>query len=251
LARIGLRPAAEGGSDATATVTPMPVAAAVGSAGIAARLRQAILDGAYGFGERLPAERDLAEHFSASRGTIREALRRLEDAGLVTRRVGSGTFVAYRATAAEEDIAERTSPLELVEVRLAIEPHLARLAAAHATARDLDRMGQALRRIEAAGDDREAFSRADEQFHLAFAECSRNPLMVAIYKMMNEVRGHAQWDEMKDKILSPQRIAEYNVEHRRLYDALRSRDPTTAVAIITEHLDHARRDLQGVVRDGG
>ncbi len=53
----------------------LPAAVTAGSAAIAARLRQAILDGKYVDGERLPAERNLAQHFEASRSTVREALR--------------------------------------------------------------------------------------------------------------------------------------------------------------------------------
>ncbi|MEK9942107.1 MAG: winged helix-turn-helix domain-containing protein, partial [Gammaproteobacteria bacterium] len=75
----------------------LPEASAVkGSAGVAAQLRRAIFDGVYGFNERLPAERELAKVFSTSRGTVREALRRLEELGMVDRQIGSGTFVTYR-----------------------------------------------------------------------------------------------------------------------------------------------------------
>ena len=63
---------------------PLPEAVSVGgSAGIAAKLRRAITAGEYGFNERLPAERELAELFHTSRGTVREALRRLQELGMV------------------------------------------------------------------------------------------------------------------------------------------------------------------------
>jgi DNA-binding FadR family transcriptional regulator len=223
-----------------------PLAPAGGSAHIAAQLRRAILQGEYSYGERLQAERQLADHFNASRSTVREALRQLADMHLVTRRVGSGTFVSYRHHFDDDNIAEVTSPLELIEVRLAIEPHLARLAVANASARDLDRMAEALRKVESCGRDRELFSRSDEQFHLAFSECTRNPLMVWLYRHINDVRGHKQWAAMKDKILSGDRINHYNQEHRALYEAVRSRDLEGAVRIITQHLETARRDLLGV-----
>ncbi len=229
----------------------LPTTAAGGSAGISSRLRQGILNGDYVYGERLPAERELAQHFGASRSTVREALRRLEETDLVARRIGSGTFVSYRpalgamGAMVEENIAELTSPLELIEVRLVIEPQMTRLAVANATARDLDRMAEALVRVESAGDDREVFSQADEQFHLLLAECTRNPLMVWLYRQINDVRCHAQWDEMKNKILSARRIGEYNQHHRRLYEALRSRDMDSAVGAITDHMEQARRDLMG------
>lgn len=223
----------------------LPAAVTVGSAAITALLRQAILDGRYADGERLPAERDLASHFNASRSTVREALRRLEEFSLVTRRIGSGTFVNYRPGLNESDIAEVTSPVELIDVRLAIEPQIARLVVINATSRDLDRMGEALKRVENCGADREFFSRADEQFHLVLAECTRNPLMVWLYRQINDVRSHAQWNGMKDKILSEDRIADYNRQHRELYDTLRSRDVDAAVQIIVEHLEKARHDLIG------
>ena len=224
----------------------LPAAVTVGSAAIAARLRQAILDGKYADGERLPAERDLARHFDASRSTVREALRRLEEMHLVSRRIGSGTFVNYKPALDESNIAEVTSPIELIEVRLAIEPQMARLVVINATARDLERMGEALKRVESCGGDRELFSRADEQFHLILAECTRNPLMVWLYRQINDVRGHALWDAMKDKILTEGRIAEYNRQHRELYMALCNRDVDAAVGIICAHLEKARRDLLGV-----
>ncbi len=223
----------------------LPAAVTAGSAAIAARLRQAILDGRYANGERLPAERDLAIHFESSRSTVREALRRLDEMNLVTRRIGSGTFVNHRQGLDKSDIAEVTSPIELIDVRLAIEPQMARLVAVNAAARDLERLGDALGRVEACGEDQEAFSRADEQFHLALAEATRNPLMAWLYHHINDVRSHAQWNRMKDKILTGNRINEYNRQHRALYDALCSRDVDSAVHIITAHLEKARRDLLG------
>lgn len=222
-----------------------PLAAGAGSANIVAQLRRAILDGTYAYSERLPPERELATHFGASRGTVREALRQLEDLKLVTRRVGSGTFVSYRHFGDQDDIAEITSPLELIEVRLALEPHMARLAVINASARDLDRLHEALQRVEKATGP-ESFSRADEEFHLSLAECTGNPLVVWLYRHINDVRAHAQWNAMKDQILSADRIEEYNAQHRLLYTAVSRRDVEGAVRTITEHIEKAHDDLLGV-----
>lgn len=223
----------------------LPSTVAVGAAAIASRLQKAIMDGSYAYGSRLPAERDLAKHFNASRSTVREALRRLEERRLLNRRIGSGTFVSYRPSPDGSYIAELTSPLELIEVRFALEPRIARLAAVNASARDLDRMAEALEGVEAAGDDREAFSKADEHFHLLLAECTRNPLMLWLYQQINDVRSHTQWARMKEKILTAKRIESYNRQHRQLYEALRSRDGEGAESIIQAHLDKARQHLIG------
>lgn len=215
-----------------------------GAAEIATHLRQAILQGVYAHGERLPAERQLAAHFGASRGTARQALRELEKTNLVTRRIGSGTFVNYSGLSSADDVAETTSPLELIEVRFAMEPHMVRLAVINATGRDLRSMRQALEQVEAA-DNPEDFTDADAAFHLALAECSQNPLIVWLYRHINAVRGHSQWSAMKGKILTPTRIAEYNEQHRRLYQALMSRDSNGATQIMTSHLVMARNDFLG------
>ena len=88
---------------------------------VADRLRKAIAAGTYTQGRRLPAERQIAEALAVSRGTVREALKLLQEDGMVERRVGIGTFVARLAASIEDDVAEITSPLELMEVRAAVE----------------------------------------------------------------------------------------------------------------------------------
>ena len=214
-----------------------------GAAGAAASLRRAILDGAYLFGERLPAERQLAEAMKSSRGTIRDALRMLVEDKLVLRRPGSGTYVCYRAESDGDEVAEITNPLELIDVRRAVEPEMARLATINATARDFEAMAALLAELESSGGDANRFTKWDRLFHQLLANASHNPLMASIYRHINHVRGHAQWSAMKDKILTPERIAGYNRQHRELYEALCLRDSEQAVRIITEHLDRARGDL--------
>jgi DNA-binding FadR family transcriptional regulator len=130
-------------------------------------------------------------------------------------------------------------------VRLSVEPSVARLAVMHANAQDIERMEEALLQVEACNDDPENFSRADETFHLALAESTRNPLMVWLYRHINDVRGHAQWSIRKDKILTPDRITEYNRQHRALFAAIASRDVQGAMDIMTRHLEKARGDLLG------
>ncbi|MBC6440837.1 MAG: FadR family transcriptional regulator [Rhodospirillales bacterium] len=225
------------------TLRKLPLPNAKSAAAIAAQLRQAILDGVYVDGERLPAERQLATALSSSRTTVREALRILEHNHLVSRRVGSGTFVTFRPEAGEDDVAEVTSPIELVEVRIAVEPHMVRLATLHATLRDLHRIAEALKALEADGLWAEGFTRHDRTFHQSIADATRNPLMVSLYRQINHVRGHRQWNAMKDKVLTPESMEAYNREHRALYDALRARDAELAVEIVLRHLDAARQQL--------
>jgi DNA-binding FadR family transcriptional regulator len=244
LARIGADVAQPVAPSETTPIT-VPVDAARGSAWIADQLRQAIVEGSYKFGQKLPAERQLAEAFGASRTTVRLALDRLETDKLVARRIGSGTFVSYRQPGETDDIAEITSPLELIEARLAIEPYMTRIAVLNASARDLEKLFEACDLAEAAGIDAARFTEWDTQFHIRIAEASHNPLMLWIYRRVNEIRAHDQWAAMRDKILTPERISDYNRQHRALAEAISSRDVEGAVAMVTSHLHYARRQLMG------
>jgi DNA-binding FadR family transcriptional regulator len=216
-----------------------------GSAWITTQLRQAILEGRYAHGEKLPAERQFASAFGASRATIRSALIRLETERLVTRRLGAGTFVNYENPGDAEDVAEHTSPLELIDVRLGIEPNMVQLAVLNATGRDIERLSQSIAKMEQCSADSESFTQWDREFHELISEATRNPLMVWVYRQINAVRTHGQWTAMKDKVLTPERIAEYNQQHQAIFEAIRSRDVEAAVSIVTRHLQYARRQLMG------
>lgn len=229
-----------------------------GTAGITEQLRRSILDGEYPHLARLPSERNLASAFAASRGTVRTALNRLAEIGLVSRRAGSGTYVHHQGgdnffDGSGHNIVEVTSPVELIECRLAIEPKMVNLAILNATSRDLENLHQILDQIEASGEDPENFSRADELFHLGLAAASHNRLIYWLYMKLNEVRTHVQWDRMKKSILTPAAIAEYNAQHRALYEALVERNMDAAEKVITGHLEKARLDLRnaGTNRQAG
>lgn len=216
-----------------------------GANAIASKLRAWIIEGDYAYRERMPSERQLAQQFGAARGTIRAALSQLEEMNLITRRAGSGSFIRYRGNADHEDITEMTSPLELIEVRIAIEPAMARLAVVNANAQDLERMAGVLERLEQGDKDPEAFSSHDEAFHLSLAESARNPLMLWLYRHINEVRGHAQWAASKNKVLTTQKIKQYNQQHRQLFKMISRRDVDAAERVIREHLLQAKVDLLG------
>ena len=214
---------------------------------ITAQLREAIRSGFYMDGDQLPAERELTERFDTARSAIRKVLLNLETEGLIERRVGSGTFVRCddMSVSAAHDIVSRVSPLELIEARLAVEPHMIRLAVLNATANEIKMLESILDDLERCRNDKEAFTRHDSMFHEWLARSSKNPLLLHLYQQINAVRGHDQWAAMKNKILSPEEIDEYNRQHRAVFEAIRRRDMVSAVKHINEHLEKARRDLMG------
>jgi DNA-binding FadR family transcriptional regulator len=210
---------------------------------VAAQLRRRIMEGDYAFEERLPAERNLAQEFGVSRGTIRSVLDILEKQHMVERQIGSGTYVTHRDTANQQEISSITSPVEMNEVRIAIEPQIVRLAIANASMRDLEALQDALLQCEECDADPERFARADTAFHMALASCSRNKLMYWLYERISEVRRHSQWRRMTSKLLTSERIGYYNAQHRALYEAIAARDTTLAVKLIKNHLFGVHDDL--------
>ncbi len=209
------------------------------------KIRESIFDGTYSYEDRLPAERQLAKLFNASRGTIRSALQQLEKQHLVVRKSGAGTFVCAASSSNQQEITKITSPLEVIEARIAIEPHLMRLVVANANRNDIEKLAVALQQVEQAGNDPESFTLADNRFHIALAECAQNKLMAWIYRQISKVREHSQWRSMKDKVLTPERIARYNKQHRALFEAISARHADEASKIMLAHLSGARNDLMG------
>lgn len=210
---------------------------------VVTQLRSRILEGQYQHEERLPAERHLAEEFGVSRGTIRSVLKILEDQHLVNRQVGSGTYVSHRELTNQQEISSITSPLEMVEVRIALEPQIVRLAIANASYRDLEELHKALHQCEDCGGDAERFARADTAFHMALAHCSKNKLLHWVYERISEVRRFSQWRSMKAKLLTPERIDAYNLQHRAIYEAIAARHTSEAISIMKKHLHGVHDDL--------
>src|SRR6478735_7052910 len=119
-------------------------------------------------GSKLPTERDLVERLSAPRSAVRRALEALEHEGLITRHVGRGTFLTDAVTHKVDGAPADTSPAEIMQVRLLLEPQGATLAARMATQADLDRITACLE-AGGASDDFEGFESWDARLHRAIA----------------------------------------------------------------------------------
>jgi len=218
---------------------------------ITAHIRRSIETGALSDGDQLPPERELSQTYSASRSTVRKALEDLEADGLVTRQVGSGTFVTYAGSTEMdlENVVEQISPLQLIDARIGFERQMTRLAVVHATGRDMEILTEILNKMEKSENDKVEFTRLDSEFHLCLARASGNPLIVQLYNQINEVRTHTQWQAAREIVLTPGKIHAYNKHHRGILEALRKRDAVAAIEALNAHMDLAQLDLLGTVED--
>src|ERR1700753_224057 len=118
------------------------------------RFQEMIRNGVLTQGSRLPSERDLAAHFGVARSSLRQALKVLEIMGILTQRVGDGTYLAKDSSAVLAVpmeflfLLDDTSVQELTELRLLMEPGLARLAAQRASSEDIELLRQSVRDLE-------------------------------------------------------------------------------------------------------
>lgn len=210
---------------------------------IASLLRRQICSGRFILNEKLPTQRTLASRFGVARGTVREALKRLEEIGVVVRRARSGTYVTYSGHDHIPAIFEFAGPLELIDARLALEPHMVRLAALHADDLDLIEIEADLVLLKGSRIDAQTFADADERFHLGLARCSRNPLINWMTRTFQRVRGHAQWAKLRTLTLEPASIELFTRQHRAIANAVRAGDADLASHLMKEHLETARRSL--------
>lgn len=210
---------------------------------VAAELRRSISDGAFQRFERLPPSRELAETLGVARNTLRDALYQLEKEGLLETRPGSGSYV----TAAKQHVVpaavEEATPLELIDARFALEPHICRLSVLHGRREDFDTLDALCSRMEGAINDPVAFAEADTAYHRALASSTRNTLLIWLISQINTVRSLDEWTRMRHLTLDEQIIRQYNIQHREVLNALRSREPERAAVKMKEHLETARMSL--------
>jgi GntR family transcriptional regulator, transcriptional repressor for pyruvate dehydrogenase complex len=187
---------------------------------------------------KLPTERMLADQFGISRRSVRRALEVLEAEGRVWRKQGSGTFAGPRPDRSAADIvpiAADTDFMEVMEVRLRIEPQLAQLAALRAKAEAVERMREILHRLDETedSDSRELW---DSALHRQIAKCAGNTFFLAIFDLVDRVRQDAAWQSIRARARSSRQLAVYADQHRTIVDAIAHRDPVKAGEAMRRHL---------------
>ena len=213
-------------------------------------IRQIVTEGRLPSDGRLPTERQLAAELEAGRASVRRALDHLEAEGLIWRKQGKGTFAGQPPDPTEElaaQIASDVDPLSAMEARLCIEPALADLCARRATADDVARLRKLAERThDAEGSD--SAELWDGALHRAIARVAGNRLMLTAFTLIDEVRMGEDWQEKRHRARTPETRAAYDIQHKRIIDAIDARDGTAAAGAMREHLetlfDNLRKSLE-------
>lgn len=214
---------------------------------IAGALRKRISSGEWADLGRMPPERDLASEFGVARNTIRRAVSLLEEEGTVTKQSGRGTFLqAEPKDTLAQAVArmEGTSPADMMEIRLLLEPSAAQFAATNASTSELNLVREA-HLTAADSSDMPEFEHWDAEFHNRIFACSRNDFLKEIHNVMRILRNQSPWFDMKKRSFSEERRQIYCDEHAAILDALMSRDPDAARAAMHAHLLTVQKNLLG------
>ena len=216
-------------------------------------LKEKVFSGEFGPGHRLPAERELAEALKVSRLSVREAYRALEMFGMVEIRRGNegGAFIRGPS---RHSIIQSVSDLfrfqgitleEWNEARLLLELDIARLAIKRADARDIehleDLIGKAYKKI----DDGIPAHEEHIDFHLAFAELARNPILYTAYNSM--------MDLLLNNLISLKVTLDHSrkatLAHVAIVKALKAGDFDVLSRVIEEHVRGAGKRLAPITTE--
>ncbi|MEL4374681.1 FadR/GntR family transcriptional regulator [Brucella cytisi] len=198
---------------------------------------------------RLPPERELAARFGVGRRAVRAALDILEEEGAIWRRQGQGTFGGERMPIGRglaKGIAGFTNPIEVMDVRIEIEPALARMAAARATPALVEQLQRLAMKAEQSADVA-SWERWDSAFHSRIAGASGNHLFIAIMGIIDEIRRNDAWQQFRARVRSSGRNALSVAQHDAILDAIRRFHPLDAEEAMRTHLVSLRAAVVGEI----
>jgi GntR family transcriptional repressor for pyruvate dehydrogenase complex len=182
----------------------------------------------------LPAERTLADELGVKRHQLRNALRVLRDGGEIQARKLRDT----PAGKSRDLLVRGTNPVEVIELRLALEPSLARLAALRATPLEIARIERAA--ITPTGADR---GTTDLNFHKMIAAASGNALAADVYALIRKVGSDVRLRIGSVTPECPNRIQQRDLEHQAVAAAILRRDPEQAETAMRDHLSRVRSEI--------
>lgn len=210
---------------------------------IEGQLKEAIIKHHYRAGDKLPSERELADMFSASRSSIREAIRSLERSGFVVVKKGvqGGAFVIQKGNSKPivdylRDVMRlrQVSLDEILQVRVIIEPEVAAAAAQKATPKDIELLEE-ITRDQLGGFDSEnpvmQFDR-NPRFHRIIAEITGNQVFIIIMQILLEIHAF----RMNQFKLDEKTMRRITHQHDSIIEAFKKKDKALAFAEMKKHV---------------
>jgi GntR family transcriptional regulator, transcriptional repressor for pyruvate dehydrogenase complex len=217
------------------------------SAQIADQIRSSILSGEFAPGDKLPPERELAEMFDVSRPSVREALNILSAAGLVMSYQGGGTVVLSLVEMSggnplsELIRSEQERALDVIEVRKGMESWTAFYAAQRALPDDIRRMEEIVNVMERNLDGLKPSEDLDANLHIVIARATHNIVWVHLMQSLFDAMKEFQQTVWRAVYLTKEDHHLLFNHHRRIFEAVKAKDPEAAREAMTVHLTFAEQ----------
>jgi GntR family transcriptional repressor for pyruvate dehydrogenase complex len=208
------------------------------------QLKDLIFKGHLKPGEKMMTERDLAQALGVSRPTVREAINKLVNLGVVEHRQGQGTFVKSPSDDSQKNplaaiISDRESDLvELLEVRLGLECNAATLAAQRATEEDIRALERCLDEMVVEVERGGLGSDADVCFHMAIAFASGNEVQIRIMRSLYDMMFYGIRQNLQHLYTEPDNLKEIIRQHAAVFEAIRDRNPGAAFEAMKRHIQY-------------
>jgi len=214
---------------------------------IVRQIRDALFAGALRVGDKLPTERMLAKEFEASRTSVREAIRGLEQQGIiqVKKGVSGGLFIAdvdHRLVSKSFHTLfqlRKVSIHHIAEVRMLFEPEAARLAAQRAKPEDLQELEEVIQKMADVVKTGKRPTFFDLKFHKLVARAAGNPIFEMLAESMLEVVSQVI-TEINPSIEMLRHVLQC---HREVFEAIRSRDGNLAFEVMYAHIVDVQKRL--------
>ena len=204
------------------------------------QILQAVKNGRWNPGEKIPGEIALAEQFKVSRNCIREALKALSILNIIEARPGQGTFISEDALCQitnrelTEHLSEKVSVMELMEIRIMLETQTVLWAIERASDEELERLKAVIEKERQFGRDLSKSSlQPRAEFHRILAEIAGNSLAV---KFLNSIREELNAQRHRYLELPLDTWESFMNEHELILDLIFKRDPVKAVKVMKEHV---------------
>jgi GntR family transcriptional repressor for pyruvate dehydrogenase complex len=206
------------------------------------QLKDHIFRGHFKPGQQLMPERELAQILGVSRPTVREAINKLVNIGLIEQRQGQGTFVASPADSVVKNPlaavvdGQDISLLDLLEVRLGLECNAATMAAQRATDEDVQDLEKTL--VEMIQDIKQGGlgTHCDVSFHMAISYATRNMVQIHIMKSFYDLMFFGIKENLERLYEEPGNLDKIIEQHTDVFESIRRRDPDAAYEAMKRHI---------------